>query len=155
MQTRRRSLIRGALAAAILLAAVLTLSPLPVQDLAFTTIDRVLGVLHAWGAPARLDRHVLELAANIALFVPLTLLAALLVPKRTWWLVLVGAVLASLAVETVQARALPQRIGSLRDVLSNTLGAVIGIALAAVWRAAGRRRGRQAMTLPRERSGEG
>jgi glycopeptide antibiotics resistance protein len=142
METRRRAVIGGALAAAILVAAVLTLSPLPVQDLAFTTIDRVLDVLHAWGAPARLDRHVLEFAANIAMFVPLGFLVALLVPQRRWWLALVGAVLTSLAVETVQSAALPHRIGSLRDVLGNTLGAAIGIGLVAARQAAVRRRAR-------------
>lgn len=132
-------MVSGALAAVILVAAVLTLSPLPVQDLAFAVIDRVLDVLHSWGAPARLDRHVLEFGANIVMFVPLGFLVALLVPQRRWWLALVGAVLASLAVETVQSAALPHRIGSLRDVLGNTLGAVIGIGLAAAWRSAARR----------------
>jgi VanZ family protein len=139
MKTRRRVVVSGALTAAILVVAVLTLSPLPVQDLAFAAIDRGLDVLHSWGAPARLNRHALELAANIVMFVPLGFLVALLVPQRRWWLALVGTVLASLAVETVQSAVLPHRIGSLRDVLGNTLGAAIGIGLAAAWRAVSRR----------------
>jgi len=139
MGRHRRIVIGGALAAVILLAAVITLSPLPLQDLASATIDRVLGVLHSWGAPARLNRHVLELGANVVMFVPLGILAALLLPPRRWWVALVGAFLASVSVETVQSAALPHRFGSLRDVLANTLGAAIGISLVAVHRARARR----------------
>ncbi|CAN5166098.1 hypothetical protein BH11ACT1_BH11ACT1_25870 [soil metagenome] len=139
MEPRRRTAIGWALAAGTALAAVLTLSPLPLQDLASTAIDRMLDVLHGWGAPPRLDRHVLEFGANIVMFVPLGLLAALLLPRRRWWVALVGAIVASLAVETVQSTALPHRFGSLRDVLGNTLGAAIGIGLVAARRAAVRR----------------
>ncbi|HEX5331218.1 MAG TPA: VanZ family protein [Cellulomonas sp.] len=136
MERHRRALIGWALVAVIVLAAVLTLSPLPLQDLASTAIDRVLDVLHSWGVPPRVDRHVLELGANIVMFVPLGLLAALLLPRRRWWVALVGALLASVAVEAVQSAALPHRFGSLRDVLGNTLGAAIGIGLVAARRAA-------------------
>ena len=41
-----------------------------------------------------------------------------------------AAALASAGIETVQAMALPLRYGTVRDVISNTLGALLGYLLA-------------------------
>lgn len=140
MNKRRLRTTSWALAVVIVGAAVLTLSPLPIYTRAVPAIARVLDVLHSGGAPGRLDLHVLEAGANVLLFVPLGFLVALLLPRRRWWLVLLGAALASTAVETVQSVLLPHRIGSPRDVLDNTLGAAVGIGLAAAWQTVQRRR---------------
>ena len=75
--------------------------------------------------------HV-EAAANVVLFVPLGVLAAFLLPARRWWLAVVAGLLGSAAIEAVQFLVLDQRQGGLRDVATNTLGALLG-ALAVRW----------------------
>ncbi|QCP00401.1 hypothetical protein FCN77_25190 [Arthrobacter sp. 24S4-2] len=74
--------------------------------------------------------HV-EVAANVVLFVPLGLLIAALLPARSWWLGGVAGLVASCVIEAVQFLALDQRQATLRDVASNTAGALLG-ALAVV-----------------------
>lgn len=76
---------------------------------------------------------LVDFVANILFFVPIGLVAALLLPRRIWWLAIpIGAVL-SAALELGQAAFLPQRYASATDVLANTaggvLGALIGLAL--------------------------
>jgi len=75
--------------------------------------------------------HV-EAVANVVLFVPLGLLAAYLLPTRRWWLAAVAGLLGSGVIEAVQFLVLDQRQGGVRDVATNTLGALLG-ALAVRW----------------------
>lgn len=63
---------------------------------------------------------------NVVLFVPFFLALAVLVP--TWWWVLVGLAL-SAGVELYQARLDGTRIPEAIDVVTNTLGALLGVAL--------------------------
>lgn len=79
----------------------------------------------------------LESAANVALFIPLGLLIALLVPTRWWWAVVVGLALLAGGIELGQALFLPGRVPTIDDVLANATGGVIGVALAAVIRGIG------------------
>lgn len=70
----------------------------------------------------------LEFAANIALFVPLGLFFVLLVGKRQWWLALGLAVLLTAGIEWVQ-QFIPSRVSDPRDIVSNSLGAAIGVVI--------------------------
>ena len=76
----------------------------------------------------------IEWAANVVLFVPLGfLLTRILSDAR--WLVLPIALVTTVAIEAIQAVALPQRTSSALDVLANVTGACIGMIIAAlVWR---------------------
>jgi glycopeptide antibiotics resistance protein len=76
----------------------------------------------------------LESFANVALFVPFGLLIALLVPTKWWWLVVVGLILVAGGIELGQALFLPGRVPSIDDVLANSTGGLIGVAIAAVIR---------------------
>lgn len=70
---------------------------------------------------------LLELAANVLLFVPAGWLAAELLRGR-WRLVVIPAgILVSGAIELTQALLLPGRVASYRDVLANSIGVVIGV----------------------------
>jgi len=69
----------------------------------------------------------LEAPANVVLFIPLGFLLTLLVRKA--WVGVLLAVALSVSAELVQA-LLPDRWASVRDVVANALGAVIGAALA-------------------------
>lgn len=111
--------------------AVVALWPVPV--------DRGVDVLGSWPvrllvklglSPAR-GYDVVQLSANVVLFVPLGFFAMLLVRASVPMVVLGGAVV-SAAVELVQAEALPERVASWPDVVANTLGAAVGAVLA-VW----------------------
>lgn len=64
-----------------------------------------------------------EFAANILLFAPLGALLVLLI-GRFGWSILV-AVIVSVAAELIQI-VIPQREPAIRDVISNTIGAVLG-----------------------------
>ncbi|WP_456825346.1 VanZ family protein [Cellulomonas sp. P5_E12] len=134
MSIRQRQVAIALLVLAGVGAAVLVLNPWHLQDALDGPIHRGLARLHSIGLPSILNVHAAEFAANIALFVPLGLLGALLAPRRRWWVVLVALVALSIGIETVQAIGLPDRRSSARDVLGNSLGAAIGVGLSLVLR---------------------
>ncbi|WP_436970509.1 VanZ family protein [Microbacterium oleivorans] len=70
-----------------------------------------------------------EFGANVAMFVPLGVIAVLWFGVRGWWLAPILGALASAAIETLQALLLDSRVADVRDVIANTLGAVIGMCL--------------------------
>jgi glycopeptide antibiotics resistance protein len=73
--------------------------------------------------------EVIELVANIVLFMPFGALAMLVAPRVRWSWVVVGGCVASGCIELVQAVLLPGRTGSVQDVVANTLGAALGAAV--------------------------
>ena len=85
---------------------------------------------------------------NVLLFVPVgALLAALL--RGRWWAAVLVAGLCSAAIEVVQSRWL-ERIGSVDDLVANTVGAALGaLALTLRRRRRSRRAGRPASPRPR------
>ena len=126
---RQRRVVIGLLVGVLVVAAVLVLNPWHLHDALDAPIGRALGRLHDYGLPEKLNLHAAVFAANIALFVPLGLLGALLLPRRRWWVALVALVALSLGIETVQAFGLSYRQPSARDVLGISLGAAIGVGL--------------------------
>jgi glycopeptide antibiotics resistance protein len=72
-----------------------------------------------------------EFAANIAMFVPIGVLFAMIAGPRRWVWALVAAGGLSLAVELAQI-PIADRISDPRDLLANTGGAAVGIAIAGV-----------------------
>lgn len=83
---------------------------------------------------------VLEFTANIALFVPAGVLVVLWIGalssrtfpavRRWWWLAAPTGLAVSGLIEGVQATLLADRVPDVRDLVSNTLGALVGAALA-------------------------
>jgi glycopeptide antibiotics resistance protein len=67
-----------------------------------------------------------EFLANVAMFVPVGVIAALWLPRRWWMLGALVAVVLSVGIEFAQAVYLPYRVADPRDVLSNGLGGLIG-----------------------------
>jgi VanZ family protein len=72
-----------------------------------------------------------ERTANVLLFVPAGLLLCYLFPRASRWLVWLACVAASACVEAVQL-PLAGRDATPVDVLTNTIGAAIGVLLHAV-----------------------
>ena len=85
---------------------------------------------------------------NVLLFVPVGALLAALLGGR-WWAAVLVAGLCSAAIEAVQSRWL-ERIGSVDDLVANTLGTALGaLALTLRRRRRSRRAGRPASPRPR------
>ncbi|WP_353113849.1 VanZ family protein [Microbacterium sp.] len=107
---------------------VLTIAPQAVQrhlpiflDLALSFSRHRLG--WTW-----LDFTTLEVAANVLVFVPVGVIAAVLLPvRRQGYALLIGPALSAM-IETVQLVALPQRAATLSDLIANSLGATLGVA---------------------------
>ncbi len=72
----------------------------------------------------------IEFGANIVMFVPIGFFGALALP-RLRWLIVPAAVVGSVCIEWLQAARLPDRFGTVRDVVANGIGALVGFLLAA------------------------
>lgn len=109
--------------------ALLTLTPERVEHALPNLLDVLLGAIHRLGWTS-LDFHRLEVLANVAVFVPVGVLAFLLTPRRRWPLSLLVGPGLSVAIESAQEVALPHRAATVSDVLANSTGATIGVCLA-------------------------
>ena len=70
-----------------------------------------------------------EAAANVAMFVPMGMFPALLLPKRWWWVGVVVGFAATCGIEWYQGTYLSAtRFSDPQDLVMNTLGAAIGAA---------------------------
>ncbi|WP_309476685.1 VanZ family protein [Arthrobacter sp. ISL-95] len=74
----------------------------------------------------------MEACANLLMFIPLGLFVAIALPQKTWWQLAAVGALTSVAMELGQLLFIPARFSSLSDVVTNTVGAVIGIASASL-----------------------
>ena len=127
--SRARRLLRAGLAGYLVVVALVTLGPQPLDGATLGIVERSVAWLARLGLPVTYNG--VEAAANVALFVPYGVLGGLLARRRRWWVVLVVASATSAAIETAQ-RALPTRYPTLQDWLLNTLGAALGLALLAL-----------------------
>lgn len=123
MRRRRWPLVILVLYAAMTIAILV--APVSPESIVRRTVDFFDDVL-GWSFIR--TGHV-DAAYNVLLFIPLGFLMTLLF-RRRWVGVLIALVL-SLSVELVQT-LLPQRTASLRDVLTNSVGAAIGAIVALV-----------------------
>jgi len=135
---RRHPFLSAATLGYLAVVGWLTLSP--------QTPDQRDGPL--WQFAVFLDRYPatewltfndLEFLANIALFVPVGLFFVLLVGKRQWWLALGLAIVMTSGIELIQ-QFIPTRVSDVRDIVSNTVGASIGVAITLIVAAARQRR---------------
>jgi glycopeptide antibiotics resistance protein len=99
------------------------------------------------GAPSWISDGTVEFAWNVVLFVPLTYFGSVLLPRIAWqqWVGL--GLLASAAIELVQLLWLPDRTASLSDIISNTLGALLGALAVHALRQRNRRQEHQRETI--------
>jgi glycopeptide antibiotics resistance protein len=79
----------------------------------------------------RLSVERVEFLANIGLFVPLGVFLLLLFGTRGWWVVLAAGIVLTSMIENVQ-RSIPGRVPDPRDVAANSIGMLLGVALALV-----------------------
>jgi glycopeptide antibiotics resistance protein len=122
------SLVTGAY---LVFVGWLTLTPQPIGPDQQQFIQRVLDALHRRGYAESLDYERLEFLANIALFVPIGMFLLLLFGAGAWWLAAIGSFAMTAVIETVQ-QGIPGRVSDDRDLMANTIGALIGIAIALI-----------------------
>ncbi|MFJ4226063.1 VanZ family protein [Paenarthrobacter nicotinovorans] len=101
--------------------------PTPVDRPIQGTLASVLAYLHRFGAPIWFDYRFVEASANVAMFVPLGILAAVVLPARSWWQLAGIGLLTSICMELGQLLLISSRYASFLDVVTNSVGAVIGI----------------------------
>jgi glycopeptide antibiotics resistance protein len=125
---------------------LVTLAPASRQPDYSALAERVLARLERYPELApiteRLSVDRVEFLANIGLFVPVGVFVLLLFGSGLWWLAVAGSVALTSVIETAQ-QSIPGRVSDPRDVVANSIGAVIGVVLALVLTLPGTLRRRQ------------
>ncbi|RLK48976.1 VanZ family protein [Microbacterium telephonicum] len=133
----RIALVAATVVYALVLASQ-TLGPQP--ETAGGVLSALTDWFAQWPASAWLTYPVLEFTANVVLFLPVGILWVLWRGGRGWaWAAAIGLAV-STAIETTQGLLLPDRFADVRDLVSNTLGALLGAAVLAVLLRRARRR---------------
>ncbi len=109
----------------------LTLTPQPIGPDQQALVLRVLEALHRRGYAESIDYDRLEFLANIGLFVPIGMFLLLLFGTRWWWVAGLASFALTAFIESAQS-GIPGRVSDDRDLVANTAGALIGIAVATV-----------------------
>ena len=109
----------------------LTLTPDALGEREVGLANRLLDALHRRGYAESIDYTRLEFLANIALFVPVGMFLLLLFGAGGWWLAALTSFGMTAFIETAQ-RQIPGRVPDPRDLVANSLGALIGITITLV-----------------------
>jgi VanZ family protein len=115
----------------LIFVAWLTLTPEPIGPDQQQLIVRLLDALHRRGYAESMDYERLEFLANIALFVPIGMFLLLLFGAGGWWVAGIGSFAMTAFIETMQHQ-IPGRVPDDRDLVANTIGALIGIVIALI-----------------------
>lgn len=142
---RRHPLLSVATFGYLAVVAWVTLGPQPLDDQGRGVLLRVIRLLQGREATDWVTYDGVEFAANVVMFVPLGLMFVLLLGRARWWVAIVLAVLLTAGIEAAQL-VLPGRVTDVRDLASNSIGAVVGVfvALVITWPKARRIRRREA-----------
>ncbi|GAA0420002.1 VanZ family protein [Leifsonia naganoensis] len=136
-----RRVLAAVTAVYLLVVAWITLNPFPPDPHGNRLLTSLLALFADTPLLAWVTYDVVEFSANIVMFVPMGVLLTLLLGREHWWLALALGVVATLTIEFVQL-FLPARFSDPRDLLANTLGTVVGIAIVLVASASRVRRAR-------------
>ncbi|MGW4929771.1 VanZ family protein [Agromyces sp. NPDC004153] len=124
-----------------------TVGPTPWRTSSGSQLDGGILNPESWTATTTWTTGYLsEMAFNVALFIPVGVLAALLIPRRRWALALLAGLAFTTVIELIQVPE-PHRISDPRDLVMNTAGAVFGVLLVLAGRMV-RRSARVAAALP-------
>jgi glycopeptide antibiotics resistance protein len=140
---RRRPALVAVTGVYLLAVAWITLNPFPPDPHGNGLLKQLLAAFASTPALAWIDFDVVEFTANVVMFVPMGVLFTLLLGLRRWWLALLIGVASTCFIEGVQL-FLPNRYSDVRDLVANTLGTLIGIAIVALVVVVGARRRRVA-----------
>ena len=127
--SRNPRVLQIILGAYVALLAVVGFFPSPVDRPIDAPLSRIIQWCGQHGLGFISYAHV-EFGANIALFVPLGMLIAMLFGPRRWWRAPVICFVATVIIELGQRVLLPQRVASISDVIANTIGGILGTLVA-------------------------
>lgn len=122
---------RAVLAGFLAFLALVGFWPSPVDKPVRGEIAGFLFLIHSLGVPGWIGYGSVEAFANVAIFVPLGVLAALAFPKKPWWQVGAFGLLVSGLMELGQLLFLHSRFPSPLDLTTNTAGCLVGALLVA------------------------
>jgi glycopeptide antibiotics resistance protein len=140
---RRRPALAAVTGVYLLAVAWITLNPFPPDPHGNGLLKQLLAAFASTPALAWIDFDVVEFTANVLMFVPMGVLFTLLLGLGRWWLALLVGVASTCFIEGVQL-LLPNRYSDVRDLVANTLGTLVGIAIVALVVVVGARRRRVA-----------
>ena len=104
----------------------ITLGPQPFDDSSDSLIWRLLGVFDRFPSTSWIEYSTLEFAGNVAMFLPIGLFFLLLFGRRLWWFAIVVSIALTIGIEFAQ-QFIPSRVSDPRDIVSNSVGALIGV----------------------------
>jgi len=105
----------------------ITLTPqLPLADGTDGLVWAILDVIDGFPGARWIDYADVEFVANMAMFAPIGMFFVLLFGRGRWWLAMLLAFSLSCAIELAQLLFFPTRVADVRDIVSNTSGAVVG-----------------------------
>lgn len=114
---------------------LVTLTPGSGQPDYYNLAGRVLARLQRYPeldpVTSRLSVDRIEFLANIGLFVPLGIFLLLLVGTRLWMVAFAAGIVLTSMIENVQ-KSIPGRVSDPRDVAANSIGTLLGVAVAIV-----------------------
>ncbi|MCT2182078.1 MULTISPECIES: VanZ family protein [Brevibacterium] len=111
--------------------ALITLTPQQLDTSPGSPIARLLAFFASHEATEWLSYERVEMLANVGLFVPFGFLLAFQLGVRRWWIGWVAGAAFTCLIEATQLTLLsPTRFGTISDLVTNTLGAGLGAALA-------------------------
>jgi len=129
---RRHPLLALFTVAYLALVGWVTLGPQPLDGEGQALLWRALRFFARHEQTSWLDYSTVEFASNVLMFVPIGLLFLLLLDLRRWWLAVLLGVALTCGIEFTQ-QFLPTRVADPRDLLSNSIGAAIGVLVGLVW----------------------
>jgi glycopeptide antibiotics resistance protein len=153
MTRRLRYALLGIFLACLGITLTVTLWPYPLETPLLHLILDLVESTKTISFPPRVVIGVIDISANVVLFLPLGALLAALLRRSLWWCGPAFALVLSVLIELTQFIALPDRTGTILDVVSNTCGALIGALLVLVIRSARVHARRRTAQFARARSG--
>lgn len=115
----------------VLVSIILSLSPIafwpsPVDEQIQGLLASALQFLHSKGIPGWFSYALVEVSANVALFIPMGVVSSLAFPQHSRWRIGALGLLVSGCIELGQLLFLDERIASPSDLVTNASGAIIG-----------------------------
>lgn len=115
----------------LLLVGWLTLGPQPLDANGRGLLHRLIRFISGDNKLDWITYALVEFTANIALFIPVGVLFVLMLGWRRWWLAVILGIALTVSIEAAQL-VLPDRVSDPRDVISNSIGSTIGVAIVLV-----------------------
>jgi glycopeptide antibiotics resistance protein len=108
---------------------LIAFSPIPIDHFGRFILDVFTGWTSRHPKVAWLDFRVIEQLSNVVLFVPLAVLIATIAGIRWFWTAMPILFAVSVCIELIQGELLSERVSSPLDVVTNSLGALVGTSI--------------------------